>query len=92
MTLNAGQGQQVIALCTEIRPMLFGKDPIVVEAALADLLAIWVSTFPADARRAMLAIHLDRVYELVTVNENLLEAARAKRGQEITTPDEDWDV
>ena len=52
-----------------IRPILGGHHPAVQGAVLADLLAIWLAGHQADLREALLDVHIEKVRELVPVNE-----------------------
>jgi hypothetical protein len=72
----------VMARVNNIRPMLAGLRPEVQGAVLCDLLAMWLAGHidPSSARRTkkfrerLLRIHVTKVRELISVNEQILMA------------------
>ena len=59
----------VTEIVDRIRPILGGHHPAVQGAVVADLLAIWLAGHQADLREALLDVHIEKVRELVPVNE-----------------------
>lgn len=63
---------EVDAIVEEVRPFLAKRDPHVMSAVLADLLAMWLVGWPNFAREDVLADHLDLVRQLIPPNERAL--------------------
>jgi hypothetical protein len=56
----------------KLQPMLKGHDPSLQGAVLADLAAIWLAGWPPAAREALLEIHVQKIRELIEVNEKII--------------------
>ena len=68
--------QAVVDLAREMRALLAERPPSVQGAVLADLLAIWLVGYVTSStaeteklRNALLTMHIDKVRELIPVNE-----------------------
>jgi hypothetical protein len=81
-------------LAAAIGPMLSGRDPVVVSAALADLLAMLIAGFratdgtaadTAELQKSVLAAHLELVQQLIPINTAAIDD-RVASGQ-ITAAD-----
>lgn len=59
-----------------IHPMLAGEGPDVQGACLADLVATWLAGHPPVAREELLQLHVDKVRELIPVNEKIMFGER----------------
>lgn len=60
---------EVYRLVSAIRPMLAGRDPAVISATLADLLAMLIAGHHPDLRRDVLKQHMTLVRDLIPQNE-----------------------
>jgi hypothetical protein len=77
--------EAIVALVERIRPLLAGRNPDIVGAALADLLATWLACFrvPGDpkatteAREHMLQMHIECMRPLIAINEKEQDARRS---------------
>lgn len=56
----------------KLQPMLKGRDPGVQGATIADLAAIWLAGWPPAAREELLQMHVQKIRELIEVNEKLI--------------------
>jgi len=72
-----------VALAARIAPLFAGRPPEVVGAALADLMSTLLAGHQGpgaeDLRAELLAMHIDKVLELVPLNERILQERRGDR-------------
>jgi hypothetical protein len=69
--------EAIVALVERIRPLLAGRHPDIVGAALADLLATWLAGFrvpdnpkaTTEFREHLLKMHIDCMRPLIAINE-----------------------
>jgi hypothetical protein len=74
--------EAALALAKVIAPLLYGKHPGLVGAALAHLLATWLAGhFPGEVREDLLTQHIDGVRQMVPVIETELIAAMESAGR-----------
>lgn len=77
--------RDVSALLNTLRPLLAGKDPSTIGAALADLTATWIAAHTSAAGKAetdqlrndLLAMHIEAIKQLIPINARQLKARRA---------------
>lgn len=71
---------EVSELSRQIYPLFAGREPEVVGAVLADLLAILLVGFrDKKAREELLEIHIKAVRNLIVVNEGMLREHRRRK-------------
>jgi hypothetical protein len=76
---------QVKVLGELIRPLFAHRDPAIIGAVLADLLAMLLASHvgedAAELREQLLELHIGTVRELIPVNEKLILAGVTPAGQ-----------
>jgi len=79
MTNPDSMARRSQAIVERIRPILAGKDPAIVSAALGDLLAMWLAGHFASGPKATAALreqllreHIQLVRDLIGPNEQMI--------------------
>lgn len=76
MTDSRKDIRKAVNIAAKIRPLLAGHGPEVQGAVLAELLSIWLAGFPPEMREDMLAMHIEHMRPLVTINAAIIRGKK----------------
>jgi hypothetical protein len=89
MDMTAFYSGEVRPIVESIAPLLVGKDPLIVGAALSDLVAMWIASHriiddsgaEREMHRQLWLKHCELVESLIPLNQQLLDAIETAMGE-----------